>query len=315
MKFYGHSTPSVDLCFRPYSVDSIWNVPINWETASIHPESDKMVAAFFHSRDWISSNTDSYAPNIYFVTDQTPLVPVKLRKNRFRDAIDDARIDYGEPGGTVWMPIPPGAKPAPGTDGQLAIINLTTGEEWGLNKGVFTNQGQWFADGVYRYHLQNSGIPAEGFGQRGAGIGQVAGIVRPCEVERGFIGHAVTLAYDSPCKPLVCEENGKPPFVPPFTKTDGRGTLPTDIPEGARMVIKPDITWNEIYEACLGVKGCLVWMVNMQVFGGFIVDNSDHPKTYGEGSETAKWDQNVWNREMLRSIPTDWFAILDFINR
>jgi len=302
----------VDLCLRPYSADSIWNIPIDWESARIHADSDAMIAAFFKTRNWISTNTDSYAPNIYFVTENTPLVPVKLRKNRFRDAIDDATIQYGEPGGIVWMPIPEGASPAVGTDGQMAIINLSTGEEWGLNQGEYTRQGRWYASGVYRYHINNSGIPAEGFGQRGAGIGQVAGIVRPCEVDRGFIGHAVTLAYDSPCKPEICIENGKPEVVFPFTKTDGRGNLPSDIPEGARMVIRPEITWPEIHEACHGIRGCEVWVLTMQIYGGFIVDNSDHPKTYGEGNQTAKWHPDIWTKDMLQNIPTDWFAILDF---
>jgi hypothetical protein len=210
------------------------------------------------------------------------------------------------------MPLPAEALPAVGTDGQLVVINVDTGEEWGLNKGYVDGLGNWFAGGVYRYSVENSGIPPEGFGQRGAGIGQLAGIIRRCEVERGRIDHAVTLAYDFPCRAEVCERNGWPAAVPPFRKTDGRGQSQYDIPEGARLAIRPEISHEEIIEACDEVKGCVVWALNMQEYGGFIVDNSGHPKTYAEGNPTANWDRSVWNKHMLRDIPTDWYVVIDW---
>ena len=210
------------------------------------------------------------------------------------------------------MPLPVDARPAEGTDGQLVVINVDTGEEWGLNKGYVDGDGNWFAGGVYRYHIQNSGIPPEGFGQRGAGIGQLAGIVRRCEVERGWIGHAVTLAYDYPCEQEVCQQNGWSASIPPFRKTDGRGLSQYDIPEGARLAIRPEISREEILDACSAIQGCVVWALNMQEYGGFIVDNSDHPKTYAEGNGTADWDDSLWTRSMLREIPADWYVVIDW---
>src|SRR5512139_875819 len=127
------------------------------------------------------------------------------------------------------MPLPANARPAPGTDGQLVVINVDSGEEWGLIQGEIGKNGSWYAGGAYRYHIRNSGVPPTGFAQRGAGIGQLAGIVRECEVKRGYIGHAVTLAYDYPCSPEVCAANGWPAVIPPFTKTDGKGGSKYDI--------------------------------------------------------------------------------------
>jgi hypothetical protein len=233
-------------------------------------------------------------------------------KNRFRDALNDLKIQFSEPAEIVWIPLPTDALPAVGTDGQLVVVNIDTGEEWGLNKGFIDGWGDWFAGGAYRYSIENSGIPPEGFGQRGAGIGQLAGIVRRCEVDRGRIDHAVTLAYDYPCQPEICQRNGWPAAIPPFRKTDGRGDSPFDIPEGARLAIRPEISEQQISEACAGIKGCIVWALTMQEYGGFVVDNSDHPKTYAEGDATAHWDSSVWTRNMLRDIPQDWYVVIDW---
>lgn len=273
---------------------------------------ESMISTLFKSRAWIGADTSQYTPNVYWVANDTPLVPVQLLENRFRDAMNDQQLQYGPPAGVVWMPLPLDARPADGTDGQLVVINVDTGEEWGLNEGYVDGAGNWFAGGVYRYHIQNSGIPPEGFGQRGAGIGQLAGIVRRCEVERGQIDHAVTIAYDYPCEPEVCLQNGWPTSIPPFRKTDGRGVSPYDLPEGARLAIRPEIAREEIVAACAGIQGCVVWIQNMQKYGGFIVDNSDHPKTYAEGDVTAAWDASVWNRNMLRDIPPDWYVVIDW---
>lgn len=299
-------------CERPYLDSSIWNVPLDWSIAKIHPMSNQMMAAFFEHHNWIGSDTAQYTPNVYFVSNETPLVPVRLMKNRFRDAIDDFQILYGQPAGVVRMPLPTDALPARGTDGQLVVVNIDTGEEWGLNRGVVDSAGNWSAGGIYRYSIENSGIPPDGFGQRGAGIGQLAGIVRRCEVDRGRIDHVVTLAYDFPCSPEVCQQNGRPAVVPPFRKTDGRGTSPFDLPEGARLAIRPEVSQADILEACAGIKGCVLWTLNMQKYGGFIVDNSDHPKTYAEGNPTANWDASVWTDNMLQNIPQDWYVVIDW---
>jgi hypothetical protein len=310
------ATPGPNLnevsCGRPYPASSIWNTPIDWSIAKVHPMSDLMMAAFFKDYGWIGTDASRFTPNVYWATNKTPLIPVTLIKYRFRDAINDNKIKYGEPGDTVWMPLPLNARPAVGTDGQLVVINTDTGEEWGLNNGFIDISGNWFAGGIYRYSIHNSGIPPEGFAQRGAGIGQLAGIIRRCEVDRGYIAHAVTIAYDFPCAPEVCQQNGWPASIPPFRKTDGKGLEKYDIPEGARMAIRPEITKEDIVKVCDGVKGCIVWVLNMQEYGGFIVDDSGHPKTYAEGDPTANWEPSVWNKDILMHIPSKWYVVIDW---
>src|SRR6185436_12175067 len=120
--YHSQQTPSTSdihdaSCLRPYTDSSIWNVPIDWSKARIHPHSEAMMAVFFQGEKWIGSNTDSYAPNLYFVSNATRLVPVTFRY-RFQNVIDDMRIDYGIPDEITQIPLPPEAQPAPGTDGQ-----------------------------------------------------------------------------------------------------------------------------------------------------------------------------------------------------
>jgi len=270
-----------------------------------------MMEAFFADHSWIGSDAKQYSPNVYIVDNRTPFISVQLHYS-FRDAISDVRVDMGQPDSVAYLPLPAGARPAAGTDGQLVVVNVDSGEEWGLNGGSVGAGSTWSAGGAYRYSIRNSGVPPEGFSQRGAGIGQLAGIVRACEVERGFIGHAVTLAYDFPCSPETCAKNGWPAFIPPFTKTDGKGYSRYDIPEGARLAIRPEITHQQIVDACSGVIGCIVWATNMQEYGGFIVDKSGHPKTYAEGDATAHWDPKIWSKNMLEDIPPEWYVVIDW---
>src|SRR5574340_228097 len=98
-------------CANPYPQQSIWNVPVDWDLAGIHPQSDEMMAAFFGSSNYIGADPTQYSANVYFVTDETPLVPVKLTYS-FRDAFDDMQIVMGEQGGVVQMPLPDEAEPA-----------------------------------------------------------------------------------------------------------------------------------------------------------------------------------------------------------
>lgn len=313
MKKYPDPANILLSCQRPYADSSIWNTPIHWSTAHIHANSAQMMAAFFKTHTSIGANTLQYAPNIYFATNQTPLMPVKLRWYiSFQDAIDDLVLRYGEKGATVWVPIPANALPSPGTDGELVIINIDSGEEWGISKGKIDSPGHWLAGGLYRYHVWNSGLPPKGFSQRGAGVGALAGIVRPCEVARGEIGHALTLGYNYPCASASCLAHGYPASAPPFTKTDGSGTAPYDLPEGARLAIRPEITAAQIQQACAGVTGCVAWVKAMQSYGAYIVDRSGHPKTYGEGNITAQWDPAIWTDKMLQNVPQSWYIVLDW---
>ena len=51
-------------CERPYPESSIWNEPLDWSIAQIHPMSDLMMNEFFKSDDWIGADTSQFTPNM-----------------------------------------------------------------------------------------------------------------------------------------------------------------------------------------------------------------------------------------------------------
>jgi hypothetical protein len=65
-----------------------------------------------------------------------------------------------------------------------------------------------------------------------------------------------------------------PASIPPFTDRWKRPS-PYDIP-GRTAAIRPGITQEEIVDA-LPLYRVVLFGLTMQKYGGFIVDNSDHP--------------------------------------
>ena len=103
------------------------------------------------------------------------------------------------------MPIPAGAQAAAGSDAQIVIINRATGDEWGAYR-LQGGAGGWHIQNGYHYNINWSGVPPSGFGSRGAGVTYLAGLVRPCEIARGRIDHALAFAYSSPGPTFVSPE-------------------------------------------------------------------------------------------------------------
>jgi len=69
---------------------------------------------------------------------------------------------------------------------------------------------------------------------------------------------------------------------------------------------------EQIRSVCNEIRGCEAWVQAMQQYGGFIVDNSGHPKTYPEGNASAQWDPTMWTEDMLQDIPPDWYVVIDW---
>jgi hypothetical protein len=216
------------------------------------------------------------------------------------DSGDASRVGHGSPW-SMQVPVPAGATPGTGSDGQIDFINPTTGVEWGFWQFTQTSPGHYTATNGYRYHMTSGyyGRFADGGSGRGAGTPYLAGLVRPWEIAQGHIDHAIAFAYKSPA----------PTYVYPATKSDGDGVAGTDVPEGTRLQLDPTMTDADF--TALGLSPAAIVIAHaLQKYGMYTIDNSDSSKIYLEARTTAHWDSSI-TRSLVSAIPWNRFRVVD----
>jgi hypothetical protein len=290
--------PSPRGCVRPYSDDSPWNSPIP-RSPALHPKSSVYVRGL---EGPLTSDPTQYTYPVYHVSADTSRETVGLR-GWFSNVVDGGRRLENQRAGTVELPIPEGARAAAGTDAQMILLDPVTRDEWGLSELERDGDG-WKAWNAYHYNTRWNGVPprdenGKPFFNRGAGVPYLAGLVRPCEIRRGRIEHALAFAYDSPS-----EE-----YVYPATKSDGVGE-PDDMPEGTRLQLDPRLTAKQIRKwGCTGP--CLTIARALQEYGMYVIDNSGRPKVILEYEGTAHW-RGLVDDETVSPIPFRAFRVLAF---
>src|SRR5690606_37694294 len=116
---------------RPFTSDSPWNTPIP-AGAPIDPGSAAMIATIAGSNNGkLRSDPDQYTYPVYFADASTPLVTMRCSGYAWTIAEDGRRVTSGDrsmPG----VPIPAGAISSSGSDGQIIVIDLETGDEYDI---------------------------------------------------------------------------------------------------------------------------------------------------------------------------------------
>jgi hypothetical protein len=280
-------------CRRPYSPGSPWNTPIG-PSPAYDPQSDLHVSAI---GDELSSDPTQYTYPVYEVTGDTPTRPVRL-SGVFSEVFDGGGSVRMEKEATVELPIPAGAASAKGSDRQIVLVNWETGDEWGAWQLDQESDGSWTATNSSHYNVRWDAVAPDMFGARGAGVPYLAGLVRPCEIARGRIDHALAFAYDFPT----------PEHVYPATKSDGESIDPADMPEGSRLQLDPSLTVSRLRS--LGCAGpCLTVARALQRYGMYVIDQSGRPKVMFEYEGTARWGQVV-NSDTVGPIPVSALKLL-----
>ncbi len=252
------TTRPLSACPRPYSSDSAWNTPIE-RFPAYHPESATFVAGIEAP---LTSDPTQFTYPVYEVSSATPRRKVNV-EGWFSNVVQDGNRLENQRGGSMELPIPVGAKPADGFDAQIVLFDPETSDEWGASFVSENADGSFEAWNTYRYNTAwNALTPYDEEGKpifaRGAGIPYLAGLIRPCEVEQGFIDHALAFSYDSP----------RNAFVAPATKSDGASESRIDLPEGARVQLDPFLTELEIRSwDCTGA--CFAVARALQEYGMF----------------------------------------------
>lgn len=277
-----------------YTASSPWNTPIG-VNPPIQPGSGGLVERVGGR---LTSDPTQYTMAVY-PANPHGVVRVEIAGN-YTDVQDDGTSMNRMRGAVVQIPIPAKAAGAPGTDGQLIVVDETTGDEWGLWQARRDASGRWSATNGYHYNTNWSGVPPEGFGSRGAGIPYLTGLVRGEEIQSGHIEHAIAFAYPSPS----CAS------TPPATKSDGKGSLTNDMPEGARLQLDPTADDRDFDRWGLNGAGRVIARA-LQRYGMIVVDVSGRPKIYLEAQQTAHWPLTI-NSRTVSGIPLSSFRVLRY---
>lgn len=278
----------------PYSEDSPWNTPLAADVA-VHERSEELVTRI---GDRLTSDTSQYTLPVYEVDGDTPTAEVRI-VHLFSDVGDDGTSIDRRQEVTLDVPVPRDAVAAEGSDAQIVIVNTDTGEEWGFWQ--FEPEGDgYLATNGYRYHVGWNAVPPDGFGSRGAGVPYLTGLVRPAEMERGRIDHAIAFAYPTP----------SPEHVFPATKSDGQGDPELDLPEGARLRLDPSLDDDDFERMGLSVEGVIIARA-LQEYGMILIDVAGRPKIYAEYDGTAAWDGAI-TEDTVSGLPLDRFEVIDW---
>jgi hypothetical protein len=279
-------------CDRPYADSSPWNVPIGRK-----PNYDSRSRTYVANLgERLSSDPKQYTYPVYEVPPGTPRERVSLSGLYSNVTAGGRRLDR-QSDAAIDLPIPNGARASAGSDSSIVIVDRRTGDEWGIWR-LKRESGGWSGTNGYHYSIRWSAVPPSGFGSRGSGIPYLAGLVRPCEIKRGRIDHALAFAYDFPTGD----------FVYPATKSDGKGSPSSDVPEGARLQLNPSLSARRIRSwGCTGA--CLTIARALQRYGMYVIDNSGRPKIMLEDEGTARWRGAV-SSKTVEPIPLNAFRVL-----
>ena len=224
---------------RPYGPNAPWNRPV--KKLPIHPQSQKYRDLLW--KDATSSRTegninltfDGYTYPVYETNNATTVYRV-VERSKWGN-LHNKTIPWNP----TWLG-------AAGSDRQVIILDPPTGREWNLwqvnvntrNKVVNTTIGNLVQAGIRSGDGSDPGdyrTKENGFrGSRGVGIQYLAMLVRPEEIEKGVIEHALSMP--------IRITNGLD-YVAPATKLEHPNN-PPGIPEGMRFAL--DITNQEIEE-------------------------------------------------------------------
>jgi hypothetical protein len=223
-----------------FAPSSVWNAPLgnaplSPDSAALARELGRQVTA--HG-PWI--NSAEFSVPVYTVpkAQAGTSVHIDTPSDMFTGIPDATRLAQSLEG----IPIPPGARPAAGTDRHMLIWQPSTDTMWELwlahrlGDGIpsFDDTPGWHASwgakitGVSRA----SGVNTVPFGATASGLALAGGLITLDELEAGRIDHALALGIP---------DTKRGAFVAPATRTDGAYTGPHAIPEGTRFRLPADL--------------------------------------------------------------------------
>jgi len=267
---------------RPYGPKAPWNIPV--ANVPRHPESAKFASALW--ADFAGAIPElNFRKYTYAVYDAA--------KATARYTIKDLNGWGNLNGKTVpWNPL---WQQNAGTDAQAIILDAASGTEWNLwqivpdhvAKTLTIGNGNLCPGDYFTNNWDNKLTKC--VGSRGAGINYLACLVRPWEIEKGIIEHALSMPIRGTSGQF---------FVAPATKLEHPGKV-GPIPEGMRFALNVSYAEIDAYVATLSTlrmqnqRAIKIILRALKDYGWFITDTSGGAHLQFEAPESA---QAEWER-------------------
>lgn len=287
----GQTPPAAASPVTAFAAESPFNnrIPPN---AVVDPKSADMVAVISRSNS-LHANLVEFGIPIYNAPADAPKTPVRCTITSWGPC----------PFGEDPIPIPEGARPSPGSDGAMVIVDAAAGrsyEFWQAKPGDTT----WTTSFGAVHPLDGPGWG--GFGT-GSGASRLAGVIRIAEIERGVIPHALALQVDNACTDA---------FRPPAIKTDGSSQRPDCVPQGALIRLDPSVDLSDLTltpaERAVGQA--------LQEYGGYVVDSGGAPLSVSFELDPTASGNSIgsvyeeaglrWDYDDMSGLPLDRLQVL-----
>jgi hypothetical protein len=306
----GNSLPGT---WRPFSADSPWNQTIS-SSAQKHPDSDAIIS-LMASRSPKLTVARSYTIPVW-VVDSSKLSPVAVKSDKIFDWWDTNLDGWSD----VGVPLTPSMWQEQTNDGHICIIDPSLHTAWEMSRYSWPSGSppQCTTFNIWNVRLTGVGNPNEGnrWGTRGgraSGFPEIAGLVRPEELDTGEIRHALVFTYSD----IRRADDGRKMFYwPPACRSDGSSIGPEHPIMGMRFQLDPTLTDTDFNRWGLTSEAKIVARA-LQKYGMFLGDRGGDMKIQVQllskdpNQHRALWEDHapgLYNA--IEKIPTNELRIV-----
>jgi len=241
VRLAGVRVPDVTIPYgTPFGKLSVWrqdvrSAPLNGNSAAMVANVADQAAKYYGGV--AAFNVNRYSTSFYAVPAGTARVDVRWDNCQKKTWTPAGLLGAG--GQFSQVPIPAGAVPAAGTDGQLTVYSPDTDqlwEFWQAKKVGGTWQACW--GGRIDKVSTSPGYFTGGFGVSASGLSYGGGTIGIKDVQAGSIDHAMALQL-----PSTANWNN---FSWPAQRSDGNDTGKNAVPEGTRLRLDPSVDVNAL---------------------------------------------------------------------
>jgi len=282
--------------WRPFNDNSPWNTRIPGRPA-VDARSGQMIQDLFLVNSYPTQPAGKLGVCVknwsipVYVVDDKKVKGSKINYSMFHKFCHPQNL-------FTHAPVTPKILPDRQGDAHLCVVNKSLTKAWDF-WSLKRIKGQWVARSGREVDLTGMGVQQPGSGGcRAAGFPLIAGLIRPDEIARGRIDHALVFAYATP-------KHGA--YVYPATLSDGMSVRPGAIPEGARLQLDPNLDLDRLHLK----PAAKVIARALQEYGMYLGDGSGGFCIYAEVFPGRKdqW-QGVLGPFDLFDIPTERFRVL-----